>query len=263
LFNFLFIHLSNFSFLFNWGLNNFAYWLCFLNKWWRLYSMAESIFARVRRILAGTVESAVDRMEHQGGETVMREAIREVDRAIDDARADHESAVARRLNSVRQQRLLNERLEQLTEKARIAIEQGRDDLAEAALTRQVDFEDQLAILVKNETEMTDLEGKLDDNITALKARKQQMDEALSAFLIARQEASLGGDAGTRNERGVEKKVERAEAAFDRAMSGAGGVNFTRSDADTINKIAEIDGIVKTSTVSERLAALKAQVRDAA
>jgi phage shock protein A len=225
--------------------------------------MAESIFARMRRILSGTVESAVDRMEHQGGETVMREAIREVDRAIDDARADHEAAVARRLNSVRQQRLLNERIEQLTVKAQIAIEQGRDDLAEAALTRQVDFEGQLVILAKNETDTVEVEAKLDENITALKARKQQMEEALSAFLVARQEASLGGDGSTRNERHVEKKVDRAESAFDRAMTGAGGVNFTRADADTITKIAEIDGMVKSSTVADRLAALKAQAQKAA
>ncbi len=225
--------------------------------------MAESIFLRVRRLLSGTVEDAVDRMEHQGGETVMREAIREVDRAIDEVRRDHDAAVTRRLHAVRQQKLLAERVEQLTAKAKVAIAQGRDDLAEAALTRQVDFEAQAAQLAKTQNDSVDIEAKLDDNMTALKARKVQMEEALAAFLVAKQEASLGGDGGINAERSVAKQVERAEAAFDRAMSGAGGVGFTRSDADTINKIAEIDGIVKTSTVADRLAALKAETQKAA
>jgi phage shock protein A len=225
--------------------------------------MAESIFLRVRRILSGTVEDAVDRMEHQGGETVMREAIREVDRAIDEVRADHEAAVTRRLHAIRQQKMLAERIEQLTGKAKVAIEQGRDDLAEAALTRQVDFETQAAQLAKTQNDSVEIEAKLDDNMTALKARKVQMEEALSAFLVAKQEASLGGDGGINAERSVAKQVERAEAAFDRAMTGAGGVGFTRSDADTINKIAEIDGMVKTSTVADRLAALKAETQKAA
>jgi len=43
------------------------------------------------------------------------------------------------------------------------------------------------------------------------------------------------------------------------MTGAGGVGFTRADAQTINRVAEIDGLQKGATVAERLAALKAQV----
>jgi phage shock protein A len=36
------------------------------------------------------------------------------------------------------------------------------------------------------------------------------------------------------------------------------VSFARADADTINRVAEIDGMQKSATVAERLAALKAQ-----
>jgi len=49
--------------------------------------MAESIFARVSRLLSATVEDTVDRMEQAGGDAVMREAIREADRAIDQVKA--------------------------------------------------------------------------------------------------------------------------------------------------------------------------------
>src|SRR5204862_1959111 len=104
--------------------------------------MAESIFARVSRLLSATVEDAVDRMEQAGGDAVMREAIREADRAIDQVKADHEAAMARRLQAARQQQMLAKRLEELTAKARFAIAQERDDLAEAALSRQIDFEEQ-------------------------------------------------------------------------------------------------------------------------
>ena len=59
--------------------------------------MAESIFMRVRRLISASVEDAVDAMERAGGPSVMREAIREVDRAIDEVRAEQEAASARRL----------------------------------------------------------------------------------------------------------------------------------------------------------------------
>src|SRR3954451_24077243 len=92
--------------------------------------MAESIFARVSRLLSATAEDAVDRLERAGGDAVMREAIREADRAIDQVKADHEAAMVRRLQAVRQQQMLAKKLEELTTKARFAIAQERDDLAE-------------------------------------------------------------------------------------------------------------------------------------
>src|SRR5437016_5343178 len=175
--------------------------------------MAESIFARVSRLLSATVEDTVDRMEQAGGDTVMREAIREADRAIDQVKAELQSTTARRLQAARQQKMLTERAEELTTKAKFALGQGREELAEAAL---------------------------------------------QAYLISRREAAVGGDGPTRPDRSAEKMVDAAEQAFDRAMAGAGGVSFARADADTINRVAEIDGMQKSATVAERLAALKAQ-----
>jgi len=63
--------------------------------------MAESIFARVSRLLSATVEDTVDRMEQAGGDGVMREAIREADRAIDQVKAELQSTMARRLPVIR------------------------------------------------------------------------------------------------------------------------------------------------------------------
>jgi phage shock protein A len=220
--------------------------------------MAESIFARVSRLLSATVEDAVDRMEQAGGDAVMREAIREADRAIDQVKAERESTMARRLQAARQQKMLAERAEELTAKARFAVGQGRDDLAEAALSRQVDFEEQAKKLDAVQQQAREEEQRLEDGLTALDARKRQMEDALQAYLISRREAARGGDGPARADRSAEKKVDAAEQAFDCAMAGTGGVGFARADADTINRVAEIDGMHKSATIAERLAALKAQ-----
>ena len=220
--------------------------------------MAESIFARVSRLLSATVEDRVDRMEQAGGEAVMREAIREADRAIDEVRAQLETAMARRLNAARQQRLLSERVDELTVKAGFALKEGREDLAEAALSRQVDFEAQAKKLDSVQRQAREEEQRLEDGLSALNARKAQMEEALSAFLISRREAALGGDGPARSSHSAEKKVDAAERAFDRAMAGSDGFGFAHADAQAIHRIAEIDGLRKSATVAERLAALKAQ-----
>ena len=225
--------------------------------------MAESIFARVGRLLSATVEDSVDRMELAGGDAVMRETIREVDRALDQVNSEHQSVIARRLQAARQQKMLKERIDELNEKAKFAIGQGRDDLAEAALSRQVDFEAQIKKLDEVQLLARVAEAKYEDNIAALKTRKSQMDDALNAYTLAQQDAAMGGDGPTKAGNKVEAQVGRAEAAFDRAMAGAGGVGFTRADADTINRVAEIDTMHKSSVIADRLAALKSQAKAAA
>jgi phage shock protein A len=164
------------------------------------FCMAESIFARVSRLLSATVEDAVDRMEQAGGEAVMREAIREADRAIDQVKAEREATMARRLQAARQQKMLTERAEELTTKAKFALDQGRDDLAEAALSRQVDFEAQAKGLDAIQQQAREEERRLDEGLAALGARKRQMDDALQAYLVSRREAARGGDGPTRRPR---------------------------------------------------------------
>lgn len=220
--------------------------------------MAETIFTRVSRLLSATAEDAVDRLEQAGGDAVMREAIREADRALDQVKAQLEATMARRLQAARQQKMLKERVEELTSKASFALKEDREDLAEAALSRQIDFEAQARNLDIVQSQASEEERRLEDGLAALSARKRQMEEALSAYLVSRREAALGGDGPRRPERSAEKKVDAAEQAFDRAMAGAGGIGFTRGDADAINRVAEIDGLQKSATVAERLAALKAK-----
>lgn len=218
--------------------------------------MAESIFARVGRLLSARVEDSVDAMERADGGGVMRESIREVDRTIDAVRADREGAMARRLQAARQQGMIAKKVAELTDKARFAVDSGRDDLAEGALARQIDLEQQSTRLDEVQSLAREEEAKLEESLTALRARRTQMQEALAAFDIARSDASMGGDGGFAQTCTIERKVERAEAAFDRAMTGAGGIGFARADADSLNRVAELETLQKGATVAARLAGLK-------
>jgi phage shock protein A len=219
--------------------------------------MAESIFMRVRRLISASVEDAVDAMERAGGPSVMREAIREVDRAIDEVRAEQEAAAARRLQAMRQQRMFREKLAALDAQARFAISEKREDLAEAAVSRQLDFEAQAERLDTVQTDAAGEASRLEECLVALTTRKTQMEEALAAFETAQRDAALGGEGPTRPTRTRESKVRRAEEAFDRAMTAAGGVaGVTRTDAQTAAKVAEIATLQKSAAIAQRMAALR-------
>ena len=224
--------------------------------------MAESIFARVRRVISGQIEDNVDAMERTNSDATMREAIREADRLIDEVRHDQEKAMTRRLQAARQQQMLAKKAAELTAKAEFALDEGREDLAEGALARQVDLEEHTGKLDQVQELARVEEEKLEESLAALRARKKQMEEALATFTIARTEASYGhDDVASTVER--DRRLENAEAAFDRAMTGGNGIGFERGDATAINQVSEIDTLSKRATVSARLAALKADRSKAA
>ncbi len=219
--------------------------------------MSEPVHLRVKRILAGKIEDVVDAMERAGGPSVMREAVREVERAIDDVRTAQVAAASQRLQAVRQQQMAAEHVGKLTEKAKFAIEQGRDDLAEAAITRQIDFEGQLPALKAAEEAAQAEETRLEAFVLALSSRKLEMEQSLEAFETAQREAPAAAKVAGGSSVKVERAISRAESAFDRAMEGAGGMGFTRSDAGAVTKVAELDVMQRQSEVAQRLAALRA------
>lgn len=220
--------------------------------------MAESILIRIKRIITANVQDSIDRMERAGGAALMREAIREVEQVVEEAKAARNHATARRLQAVRQQGLCRERLTMLQQKAEFAVAQSREDLAEAALLRQLEFEDQIEALARVEAEAATEEKALEESLASLLLRKAQMEEELGAFEAAQQEAGLGARSTTTGARQqAEARVERAEAAFNRAMTGAGiPASVVTTAAKTAASLGEIDQMMKSATIAERMAALR-------
>ncbi len=221
--------------------------------------MAEKVYTRVKRIISANIEDLVDRMERAGGTSVMRESIREVERAIDDVRNERDAATVRRLQAVRQQKLYQERLDALTEKAQYALDQGREDLAEAALSRQVDFEAQIAHIQSVETEAGEEERLLEEAMASLEVRGERMKEELKVFEMSRVEVGLDKDSGVSDALKRERRMDRAEAAFDRAMGGAGGESYLSDSAvQDYKSLAELDQMQRSQKIADRLSALKEQ-----
>ena len=57
--------------------------------------MTETLFVRVKRIVSANINDVVDNMEKSQAEIVMKEAIREVEKATEEVRAELGKAMAR------------------------------------------------------------------------------------------------------------------------------------------------------------------------
>ena len=223
--------------------------------------MKERLISRVGRIISGSFNSLVDAIENAAPETVMSEALREIDSAIDDVRAELGRVVANKHLAGARLMEVNKKHEDLGENIELAVSQGRDDLAEAAIARQLDIEVQIPVLETTIKECAEQEKELESYIAALLAKKRQMHEDLRQYRKSRAEAetdppAAGGAPGSGPR--VESRVEKAEAAFDRIMEQATGLPGSSGGGDlkSASRLAELEAMARKNRVQERLAAIK-------
>lgn len=223
--------------------------------------MSESMRSRVGRLIAGGFHSVVDAVENAAPEGVMEQAIREIEAAVADVRSDLGTVEAQRHLTSKRLAEDSARQEQLTEQARLALEQGREDLARAAVERQVDIEAQLPVLEARLADLADDKARLEGYISALQAKKREMRDALADYRSA-QTAQPSGSRGLadsgRQKDSPQGRAERASDAFDRIFQRHTGLKGTSGTPDgNAAKLAELEDLARDNRIAERLARLKA------
>jgi len=223
--------------------------------------MNESITSRVGRIISGSLNAIVDAVENAAPETVMQESIREIDSAIDEVRVELGRVIAGKHLATTRLMDENRKHTELTEKLEIAVKQGRDDLAETAISAQLNIEAQIPVLESTISDKSSQEKELEGYVIALKAKKSEMQDELDQFRIAQQEAEsviTGSPASGNN---VNSQLEKATSAFDRVMKNATGVGSSSANAnkESAANMAELDELARKNRIQERLAEMKKSV----
>lgn len=219
--------------------------------------MSESITQRVGRLISGSVNALVDAVENAAPETVMEQAIREVDAAIADTRVELGQQVAQKHLASKRLMEENSRYETLAEQLEVAVANGRDDLAEAGIAEQMDIEARIPVLESTIAETAAREKELEGFIQALQAKKREMQAELSAFIQSRKVAGTVAVAGQGQVDTSAGKAERAGDAFGRVLQKASGVAGRELSLGQAGKLSELEELSRKNRVTERLAALKA------
>ena len=222
--------------------------------------MKEKLISRVGRIISGSFNAVIDAIENAAPESVMEEAIREIDGAVDDVRAELGLVVANKHLANTRLMEANRKFEDLSEKIELAITSGREDLAETAVSQQLDIEAQIPVLEATIADCSDQEKEMEGYVNALMAKKREMKEELKEFRNSRKEIppeSPAGDAAAKGSN-VESRVGKAASAFDRVLEkstglpGSAGANDRKSAA----QMAELESMAHQNRIRERLAAIK-------
>jgi len=222
--------------------------------------MSESLASRVKRLVSGSANMIVTAVESLAPEMVMEEAIREVDNAIDDVRAELGRVMTRQYHATRRLAGENKKHEELSENIRVALGEKREDLAEAGVGKLLDIEAQIPVLEAAIGETREAQAELEGYVAALRGRKSEMKEELREYRASQKDAAAsGGDGSGPKGSDTERRVEKASEAFDRAMEIGGGIGGGDApDRKSAALNAELEKLARKNRVNERLAQFKEQ-----
>ena len=217
--------------------------------------MSDTITTRVARIIAGGTHALLDKAENLAPDAVMAQSIREIEQIIGEIRLDLGKAEASKHLVNLQITKLQEEHEKLSAHIGTAITEQRDDLAQAAIGRQTDIEDFLPVLQKSLTEQTERSAVLASYITALLAKKRELEQILSNYVATQTES--GSTSKQPNLSDKQSRIEEAENAFERVLARQLGVSgLQMGGLEDAAKLKELADLKRNNRIAERLAALK-------
>lgn len=221
--------------------------------------MKNKITGRVSRIISGGFNALLDAVENAAPEAVMEQAMREIDEAIEEVRAELSQVIANKHLANSRLTQVHNKCKDLEEKIELALTSDRDDLAEAAISQQLDMEPQIPILEAQISELSAEEQKLEGYIAALQGKKREMKEEIRLYRASRAELTgISGTEASTATNAIEQKVSKAETAFERVLENTVGVGMPggASDRKTAAALSELEDLARKNRVQERLEAVK-------
>ena len=219
--------------------------------------MPDTLLTRITRLVSGLTHSAIEQAEQAASVPMMEQAIRDIDDAVKEVRAEVGKHEATKHNARRRMSELQQEHDSLSEKIALAVQEDKEDLAEAGVGRQLDIENQLALLERTVAEADEEVAKLTDSLAALQASRREAQGRLRDLKAA---APAGGPGG--GGAGGTKAQDKASAAMDAAQrlgekfTGVPGEESHISNRD-LDDLAELH---RQHAIQERLARHKARLK---
>ncbi|MBB5204572.1 phage shock protein A [Inhella inkyongensis] len=219
--------------------------------------MADSLKTRVGRVVAGGLHALIDKLEDQAPEAMLEQALREADGVIDEVRAELGRVSANRHLAQQQHARLNRDHEALRQQIDQALAQGREDLARAAVARQLDIEAQIPVLETTLADFARQEQELQGFTAALLAKQREMQQALSEFRASR--AATQSPTSAVGAASAEQRMDKVSQAFDRLYERQTGLSATQRAGSLQQgaQLRELEELVREHKIAERMAQIKA------
>jgi len=229
-----------------------------------------SLFQRAHDILAAKANKALDAAEKP--DEMLDLSYEQMLDQLTKVRQALVTIAASRKRIELQEQQLGHSVDHLQEQARVALSQGREDLAREALSRKAAAQAQIDSMESQHEQLTEQEDKLEQTLAALQQRvstfRTQKETLKAEYAAASAESSVNesvaGISNTLGDSGAALQPAQDKIATMQARAGAldellqsGVLEDVGGDTDDIQK--ELDEAGTAADVDNELAALKAQI----
>jgi phage shock protein A len=206
------------------------------------------IFTRVRDIISSNVNAMLDKAEDP--EKLIRLMIQEMEDALVEVKASCAGAMAAKKKIQRQLDTTRKRVQEWSDKARLAVDKGREDLAREALLEKKRFESRSDVLSTELTECEAIIEQYQEDIIQLEEKLANVKEK-QRILVQRH---IHAQTKKRAQQDIRKadtsdafiRFQKFESRIDRMEAEADLVNYARKPAlnEEISKLATDEEIEK-------------------
>ncbi len=211
----------------------------------------EGVLARMGRLIAGITNAAIDKAEGTNPVAIVEQAIREIDDAAEEARLVLGQSKAEEYRIKTRRGALETERTSLDEKIRLAVNENRDDLAKAAIARQIDLESQITALDKALSNISEDMTEGQQALQAILATRREAEERLAELKRSFAASSKGDGINGINPR------DNASAQADRAASAVSRVTgVPKGEKNQSSELDELDRLHRDHAIAERLARFK-------
>jgi len=206
------------------------------------------IFTRVRDIISSNVNAMLDKAEDP--EKMVRLMIQEMEDALVEVKASCAGAMATRKKIQRQMEEVNSRTQQWGDKARLAVDKGREDLAREALLERRRYAVRADSLASELTGCESLIEQYQDDIVQLEEKLAKVREKqrilVQRHIHAQTKRRAQADIRRADTTDAFVRFEKFENRIDRMEAEADLVNFGRKPAleEEIARLAADEDIEK-------------------
>lgn len=221
------------------------------------------VSSRIARVISGTVHSSIKRLEDQAPEIVLEENVREMRVARRSAKDDLGRILVDRHNALKNIRRCTNANMELEAKLETAIRSHRDDLAKAALGRQIDLNVQTNALNSVYEEADKMAVELRNEIALLDSTIREREEQLRDFKIGQEvrdptHVYADGEPKPQPDHYV-RLFEEADESFQQILERNTGLKKLPVDLATEAAIQDLEDLAREEEINKRLKKIKEEL----
>lgn len=217
------------------------------------------IFSRMTDIINSNITSLLDKAEDP--QKMIRMIIQEMEETLVEVRSSSARVIADRKTAARRLNRIKDEIAEWTDRAMLAIDKGREDLARAALAEKQSTAREVDVIESELHELDDHLNSLNDEIAQLQTK---LDDAK-----AKQKAMLMRQTSVENRLKVRRQNQRSNLddafdkfeRFERRMDTLEGELESMDMGESVktNLKSEIEALKENDDINDELAQLKAKM----